>query len=282
MRIAQVVRHLGRGGAERVAVDLASELVERGHDVSVIVLNGEAQNELAQELYGINGINLVLCRGGRLISALRANTIILSSSFDVVHTHLGAINYVFPSILLGRTALIHTLHNIPEHISTLREGKILKSLIRRKKVLPCILSSSFQEDFRKIFGKGSVRVVPNGMNFTRLDKTFTEDVSATRARLGLPSNAFMILLVGRAEPQKAVESAIDLLGELSPNMYLVLALSGGSRLEQLRERIASSSMRDRIILALNHAKFLFLLKRSQMNKQGKSGCLLLLTPPLVS
>lgn len=86
MRIIHFINSLGTGGAERLAVDLAVEGRERGHDVSIVTMSdqGGVPRAFAHEV-GLDVQNLGRSRfDPRVVSDIRS----VSIGADVLHAHL--------------------------------------------------------------------------------------------------------------------------------------------------------------------------------------------------
>lgn len=115
MRILYWMSSLGVGGAERLVVQLAERMAARGHRVKLVVLLGEQAEEwptaLEVEHLGMSrrpwALLAALGRGWRAWCRFRP---------DLVHSHTFPANLSarLLSLLLPRTALLSTIHNVYE------------------------------------------------------------------------------------------------------------------------------------------------------------------------
>lgn len=84
---------------------------------------------------------------------------------DVVHTHLGAINYILPTaILLYRSDFYHTVHSDAALETETTAGKwIRKFLYALKRVCPVTISDESRKSFRQFYGIDAPLIL-NGRN----------------------------------------------------------------------------------------------------------------------
>lgn len=261
MKIFQVIRSLGLGGAERVVVDLSIELNKMGHEVEILILKKNHNLSLEEELLK-KGIKLRKFEGiNNYISMFKLCKFLLFNKADIIHTHLGAINYIVPIIPFINVKLIHTLHNEPKYILGITEGKTFNNSFVKNNVYPVVLGKRFGKEFEKFMPGTNYSVIPNGINYDRLNQNFEEDIDI-KGKFNIPCDHKVIILIGRAEYQKSVETSIKVLEELPKNYHLILALSGGSLINELKEQINNSQSFDRIHLVLNSSNIPQLVKES--------------------
>lgn len=117
-RIAIVHYGFGCGGAEHMVSELASHVDKNRFDVQVICIYGQAEgNEMERfveesgALLSFLGLEETLNRMTGIVRVWRA-----LSEFkpDVIHTHLGALQYCLPWALTHGVKLLHTVHNVPD------------------------------------------------------------------------------------------------------------------------------------------------------------------------
>jgi glycosyltransferase involved in cell wall biosynthesis len=203
LRVLQVVPTLTVGGAERLAALLARHLRRAGHDAAVVSLYPPAGTWIEAELRA-DGVPLhfldkrpgpdvrMLPRLARLVAAFRP---------DVVHTHLYALQYVYPVVALARRPrVVHTVHNVAEREAH-RPGRVLQHLAFRTGVVHVAIGDAVAESVRRVYRLRPRHVVANGIPL--------EDCVApagareqVRRSLGIPPEAATFVAVGRLEPQK--------------------------------------------------------------------------------
>ena len=115
MRILLVTTGLALGGAERQVVDLANRLTDRGHDVAIAYLVGDAtlRPDPRVTLFPLRFSKLPV---GLLRGCLRLGRLVRCWKPDVVHSHMVHANLLTRLVRLAcpMTRLICTAHNTSE------------------------------------------------------------------------------------------------------------------------------------------------------------------------
>ena len=201
MKVLLLITGLGVGGAEKVVTGLADAFVEKGHEVIIAYLNGEA------DVLPSNPEIEVSCLGdksikGILKSFFRIRRIINSYKPDVVHSHMYHANIFIciVSIFLNIPYLVITAHNT-------RVGGTLKALLYRlfdrfadvSTNVSCEAVSSYENSFA--VKKSRMVTVHNGIDvnefkFSKLSRC------EIRKELGLSENTKFLLTVGSLTEQK--------------------------------------------------------------------------------
>lgn len=195
VRVMVLVDTLQAGGAERVAVDLASALDPRAFEPYVVVTKrgGPLEEQLAEA-----GVPYVVLWRRRLLSLrpfLRALRI--ARRTDLIHSHLFG-NNVWGAVLarLARVPLVAHEHN---RVARVR----FESLLDRALIAPaaarvlCVSDASAGQLVGAGHARSRVEVVPNGV---RLERALPR--AEARARLGLPDEAVVIGAVASLRPEK--------------------------------------------------------------------------------
>lgn len=115
MKIVEIIPRLGFGGAERFVVDLVNYMSVSNEVILITLypLNRQSDKFLKSEIKdNIRIISLNKKPGFDFKISLKLNAILKSLSPTVVHTHLGAFEYVLYSIIsLRDIRFFHTVHN---------------------------------------------------------------------------------------------------------------------------------------------------------------------------
>ncbi len=91
-----------------------------------------------------------------------------------------------------------------------------------------------------------INVIPNGIDLSSFKAA--KNPGSLRNRLGIKSDAPILLTVGRMDPEKRLEFIVDafeILSKRVPNAHLVFAGDGSSR-KGLEEKVNGTSVKDRI------------------------------------
>jgi glycosyltransferase involved in cell wall biosynthesis len=251
LRVVTLVNRIGRrGGAERLAVDLAAGLAARGLDSTLCVsrhpgAGGLDEHELRQEaqVRDAGGRILGLDRGSKadlagwrpLVSFLRRERT------QVLHAHMVASN-AWATVLGGLAGVPVIVSH--EHTWSY-EGRPLRRLVDRHLIARG--SDAFvavsAHDRRRMIEVEGVRpedavVIPNGI--AEPPAPTGRDV---RAELGIDPGRPLLVALGRLERQKGFDVLIDAVTRL-PHVTLVIAGEGAERaaLEE-QARLAGASGR---------------------------------------
>jgi glycosyltransferase involved in cell wall biosynthesis len=229
MRILHVVQSLGMGGQERLILNLARALAKRGHEVAVASLTpgGDLRPEIAPDfrVYDVtrkSGFDaLVIGRIARTIAEFGA---------DAVHTHnTSPMFYAVPAARAMRVKrIVHTKHGANRYGP---QGLYVARVVARAVTAFVAVSegTAAAARMKERVPKRLLHVIPNGIP---LDD-FAADADKRlriRARLGIPSDAFVVGTVGRLAPEKNYALLVRAMAPLlSAKNRLVLVGEGPSR-----------------------------------------------------
>ena len=179
--------------------------------------------------------------------------------FDVLHAHspasVGLLAYLTAST--KRLPLIYTYHtsitDYTHYIKFIGGTRVIKyaaswfssasTNLGDQIVVP---SPKFQRLLLAQKVTRPINVIPNGIDLSSFKAA--RKPGSLRNRLGIKSDAPILLTVGRMDPEKRLEfivDAFDILSKRVPNAHLVFAGDGSSR-KGLEEKVRSTSAKDRI------------------------------------
>ncbi len=200
LRVAQVVTSLQRGGAERIAVDLHRAMGETsGH--SMLIALGHATRTAFPTPATTVDVSSAGDRAGRAATALRA---VRAFGADVIHGHLldAADLRLFAA---ADTPLVSTIHNM-------RPGwpNGLESMAAGDATLLVACAYAVEDELRTALKGDSpipIRTVWNGVDFGPFTHTpaMQEAACDMRRRLGIASDAFVLVALANPRPQKRME-----------------------------------------------------------------------------
>lgn len=155
MNILEIIPQLYSGGAERFTVDLCNELSKR-HDVTLMVFydlnnHGFYQGQLSPN---VKIISLNKRRGFSFSFFIKIISTVKSCSPDIVHMHLRAILYLFPSLIFYRRAkYFMTIHNTAEKEAGGFWGALIRKVcFRTRLVTPITISDESRRSFNNFYG----------------------------------------------------------------------------------------------------------------------------------
>ncbi len=241
MKLLLAIPRTGRGGAERLVLQLAADAVTRGDEVGVIS-NGGVWMDRVAEVGAVH--HLAPLERGRLLpspsAAVAMRRVLRSTRPDIVHAHTVGVAMAARTAMLGLRrppALLTTFHGVPpEHYAM--SARALRVLA------PSVIACSGAVG-RSLEDAGypapRVTVIDNG---ARLDPADEGRIAAIRERYGLGDP--LVIGIGRLVPQKSWSTLIAAAGRIDPAADIVVA--GHGRIEeQLRAETAAAGGRVRFI-----------------------------------
>jgi 1,2-diacylglycerol 3-alpha-glucosyltransferase len=190
--------------------------------------------------------------------------------FDVLHAHspasMGLLAYLTAST--KRLPLIYTYHtsitDYTHYIKFIGGTRVIKyaaswfssasTNLGDQIVVP---SPKFQRLLLAQKVTRPINVIPNGIDLGIFKAV--KNPGGLRNRLGIKSDAPILLTVGRMDPEKRLEFIVDafeILSKRVPNAHLVFAGDGSSR-KGLEEKVSGTNAKDRI-------HFLGMVKRAEL------------------
>lgn len=201
MKIIQVISSLGKGGAERLVVDLCNKFsTEKDVEIVLCVYN-EKNNEPTfknELLKSVKYINLNKQNKSSLLFQIDVFRFLLKEKPDVVNSHLsGAVIYLYiPLLFLRKILFFHTVHNLAvEETTTPYLQKIRKVIYKTKKLTPISISKITKLSHSKLYNIDS-ELIYNGVNKTSSTGEFDSVVTEVN-RLKDNTDTKVFLSIGR-------------------------------------------------------------------------------------
>jgi len=254
------------GGAETFILRLSQALHEKGHDVTIYNFHGdifhrELRNRTAPDVP-------VVCAPypcasfGRLVDALlrkagidrslrnyfikkRLRRFLAKKKPDVIHSHLFKTDVLCCKVAAGNTPVVSTQHgdytmyyNLQasgKKISILNFQKKLVFVLKELRHIVCI--SKEQEDFfEDVIPALGIQPAAVSKIYNGYATALPSATSVTRARMGIPTDAFVFGMVARGIPSKGWEELVAAFLKLGkPNTFLLL-VGGSDYVDALREK----------------------------------------------
>lgn len=244
------------GGAERVALDLATVQQEQGHKVCVLSLSDSKVAPMVSEFASAGiAVHDLQKRPGldwRLPREIAAR--LRQLNVQVAHTHnTQPLVYAAAACRIAGLAVVHTKHGEGHLVSKM--GQYLRRLGAPFVHSFVAVSDKTAEHARAQWAypiPSRIRVIPNGI---RVDKHRPDkDARRTiRKELGISDTAQVVITVGRCDPNKNQAALIRATESLlSENFHLVIAGAGQS-LTALESLAAKSSRSESVhVLGRRH------------------------------
>lgn len=239
MKIIQVIPNLRRGGAETMCTILSIELCHKGHDVIIISLYKE-ETPLVERLKA-KGIRIIFLNKRHKIDpkiVLEMKQIFKNEKPDVIHSHIGAIQYAMPAAILAKIKMkVHTIHNLAEKELSKPARFFAKIFYKYFNVTPIALSQIVQESVVKTYRlkREKVPIIYNGIDLSNCIK---------KDNYSMINDRFTILHIGRFAPQKNHKGLLEaFLLFHKTHLDSRLQLIGiGSELEEARRFVLENGL----------------------------------------
>jgi glycosyltransferase involved in cell wall biosynthesis len=254
------------GGAETHAHEVAKELVGRGHDVKVYTTDLYREHpfeHLDQPYDDVEGVTVVRKRAYTLPEAFHFTVMpglveVLREPADILHSH--SFGYFHTNIMALRkklrpTPLVITPHYHPPEtmeggwakhkMRNFYDNQIANWVFDQADVIIAVSRAELSSMAHHINDLGKVRVIPNGIHFTRFEEL--PQLGAFKQPRGIDGP--MLLYVGRLAINKRMEIVIQAMPEIlkvHPDLTLVIAGPDDGVGEEWKEVSSSLGVDDHV------------------------------------
>ncbi len=236
------------GGVEIVVEELASRMVENGHDVTVYNRKGhhvsgkenEIETGISTGRFNYKGISIITIPTfekkslNAIVYAFFATWHAVFCPYDVIHYHAEGPCAMLPIARLFRKKCVATIHGLDWQRSKWG-GFATKFLLFGEKMAAkyadeiIVLSKNVQEYFLKTYDRRTT-YIPNG-----IDKQETEAADIITRKYGLCGQDYYLFLA-RIVPEKGLHYLIDAYEKAGIDKKLVIA-GGSSHTDEYFEKI---------------------------------------------
>jgi glycosyltransferase involved in cell wall biosynthesis len=238
--VLQVLPNLETGGAEKMAVHLASELMRMGANAGVISFfeprGSQLQRVLERGSVPIWPLGKRLGLDPAMVGNLRS--LICKLQPRVVHTHLASLRYVVPAVagLRNPPRLVHTIHRVaerdtetwfrwPQHWCMRRCGEVVA------------VSEEVAQSCARIYRGLKVSVIPNGIALANRELIRSARVEMRRS-LGIDDECFVFCCVARLRAVKNHNALIRAFAGVGAQAGARLLVAGDGELRTQLETLA--------------------------------------------
>lgn len=250
-RVLIITGTLNYGGVERLLVDAAKALKEKGQYEPIICNLGQ-KSELEAELAAakIQCFNLAKeALGKNIIKTLQAvRKIIKEVQPDIIHTHQFASDFYGSLAAIGlKIPVVSHLHN-PQAES--RSRQIMRFFLTIRLTDAFIASSEEKEAAMKRWAPWTrIFVLHNAIDEKNLELPTGFDREKFRQTFGLPAQSLVIGAVGRLSPEKGFDVLLESFEKImidKPEMALMIVGSGPEE-ENLKALAIKLKISDKVI-----------------------------------
>lgn len=230
MNILFIITGLGTGGAEIQVCNLADEFARKGHNISIVALNGNLPNSITPQNKNIKIQTLFMKKtiGSFFKTLKKLKQIVQENQFDVVHSHMFHANIMARMLkIICPIKLVCTAH------STNEGGKfrmLLYRITHRFSDLNTNVSQEAVQAFerQKAVPKAGMIAVSNGID-TEIFSPSNNLRETTRKELNITNEKYLFLNVGRltqAKDQTNLIQAFEKIYTQNHNCHLAIAGTG--------------------------------------------------------
>ena len=268
MKVLHVITGLDVGGAE---LQLDAILQHTRNDADVVTLYNPGPVADRLRGHGIRVRDLGMRRNTELGALLRLYKIIRQGRYDVVHAHLyRAQIYARPAARLARTPVIVTTeHSIGEtHLERREMTSSVRALYLASELTSdaTIAVADIVRDRLERWGVPAqkITVIPNGLDFNGLG--FDAGTRASvRAQFGIHPDAYVMGTLGRLDPNKRVDLAIEAAAPLLSDRCKLLVIGRGEDGGRLAAVAAKAGVSDHVIFGGYQADTTAMLSAMDLN-----------------
>jgi glycosyltransferase involved in cell wall biosynthesis len=268
MKVLHVITGLDVGGAE---LQLDAVLQYTRHDADVVTLYNPGPVADKLRGHGVRVRDLGMQRNTELGAMLRLYKIIRTGRYDVVHAHLyRAQVYARPAArLAGTPVIVTTEHSIGEtHIERRKMSAPVRGLYLASELCSDATIAVAEVVRERLIRWGvpdrKITVIPNGLDFTAL--LFDPAArAAVREQFGIAPDAYVIGTLGRLDPNKRIDLAIEAAAPMLGDTCKLLIVGRGEDSERLEAVAAKLGVSDHVIFGGYQADMTAILSSFDLN-----------------
>ncbi len=247
---------------------LSRELKKLGYDIKVLTLSDNYKSYKADEdNYCLSSIPAMIYPGIRMRLYRHSRYVdeLISWNPDIIHTNCEFSTFRIAKFIRKRCektpVWIHTFHTDYKYYI----GFLKKSYVVREKMVPWYLNRCFGRSDALIVPTNKIysyvshesfddglnkNVIPTGIDFKELEQKADEDRAKTKAELGIPLDAKVIIFLGRISVEKNLDELVDCFAEYRKthdNVWL-LTVGDGPYKDSLIKKVEKAGVSDRVIV----------------------------------
>ncbi len=245
MRILHINNSLAAGGAEQLVQNLAVGMHKKGNEVEILLLT-DNENFFVEQLEQ-NGIPVNIIDRKNIYSFKNIFSIIpYLSKFDVVHVHLFPAQYwvAFASLFLfSKTKIITTEHSTYNRRRKKWYFRFIDNWIYGRYSSIIAISPETQISLSQwLISQHPIITINNGVPISLFSSAKEVDY---RAEFNIPTNAKIVLMVGRFDSEKDHATLIRAFSKLAMFVHLLL-VGGGYLMENCKQLVKTLNIQDRV------------------------------------
>ncbi len=255
MKIIHVVLSLGKGGAEKLLVDVLPLYVEKGHDVSILQLSSIKESQeyiISVKKAGIKFFTLSNGSFRNVLLIKKLRTFFKKNHFDIIHVHLFPCVYWVALATLNmksRSVLIFTEHSSQNRRNAKFYMRPIERFMYGRYDRIVAISEKIKEKLDQWLGLSEkIVLIPNGVNQSKFRNAKSYPPSFWYERMNLRADYYTILMVARFSPPKDHITVIEAL-EMLPSNYQLVFVGDGENQGAIRNLVAEKKLSNSVYFA---------------------------------
>ena len=248
------------GGAERLMVPILKHLSRAHFDPYVCAMQSKDGNTMADEIRALGvPVECLNIKHLRELNAIpRLTNYLKSIRADIVHTQLEAANILgnisAKLLRLPSVCTIHVMPSLDVRTKTKLHQKVEWFTLRHFCDRVISVSEEARQYHLEISGASEEQVMTiyNGIDLSAFsDMDYAQERSSTRAELGIPLDADVLVTVAVLRPPKGIQFLIRALPAIvasHPNTYYLI-VGSGSHHEALMQEAGKAGVKERVVFA---------------------------------
>jgi glycosyltransferase involved in cell wall biosynthesis len=233
MKIAMMIPSLKRGGAQKIAMDIA----ENNPDIFFVVIEKRVDNGMAKRIESSHKVYYLNKEPGfHPFIFWKINRILEKEKPDVVHFHLGVSLYgLIPCFFRPKIKLIYTFHTIAEKDTEGYIRRLCRVGIKIRKMLPVAITETVRDSIKEMYNLKDVKLIYNGIDTKKYDTAADRD-----------DHTIHLAAIGQIWEAKNYLFMIDVIEQLvktdTVTKYKLMILGDGPMKEEVRSKIKMSGL----------------------------------------
>ncbi len=239
-----------RNGVVTSVRNLMEELRKEDHEVRVVTMSHDLQTVAEQDVYYIGSLNANIVYPEARATLYFPSWVVDELREwhpDVIHTQSEFSGFLLAQKLSGDLGIpiVHTYHTVYEDythylIPSKRLGRVVVRIFTRdiiNRVDAVIAPTEKTRQILRSYGINSlIEVIPTGLDLSRFTGPVTGDWrQALRRKYRLPSEAPLMLFLGRLAKEKNLEAVLDSMLQCREKGYHLVVAGPGPHREELME-----------------------------------------------
>lgn len=252
MKIILLITGLGGGGAEKVVVDLADQMVLKGHQVKVAFLTGSIivkpiSSKVELVYLGLESIKLFYS------AYMNYKKLLTEFQPDIVHSHM-----VHANIFARLSRIFYSIPKLVCSAHSSNEGGYMRMLAYRLTNSLADITTNVSEEASQNFincgavSAGCIKTVYNGVDLTRFEKKIINNL--IRHDLNISRDTPLFIAVGRFHDAKDYPNLLHAFAKIKSSFIFklkkpkLIIVGDGDLREELEKKILELELTEDIHL----------------------------------